>query len=198
MSVDGAYFDTLYADADPWSYRTRWYEQRKRALLLAALHRPRYRRGLELACSIGETTAGLAARCAQLVATDGDPTAVRRARRRTASMPGVCVEHMRHPAQWPTGAFDLVVFSELGYYLDTGDLGATIARIKACLDGDAMVLACHWRRPVRGCPHTGDAVHGSIARRLRLPRVLHHEEQDMLLDGWTTDGRSVATAGGLA
>jgi hypothetical protein len=198
VSIDAAYFDTLYAETDPWDYRTRWYEQRKRALLLAALHRPRYRRGLELACSIGETTASLAVHCAQLVATDGNPAAVRRARRRTASMHGVRVEHMRHPAQWPPGAFDLVVFSELGYYLETVDLDATIARIRACLDGDAMVLACHWRLPVQGCPHTGDAVHESIDRLLGLPRILHHEEQDVLLDAWTLDGRSVATAGGLA
>jgi cyclopropane fatty-acyl-phospholipid synthase-like methyltransferase len=198
VSIDAAYFDTLYAEADPWGYRTRWYEQRKRTLLLAALHRPRYRRGLELACSIGETTASLAMRCAQLVATDGNPTAVRRARRRTASMPDVSVEHMRLPAQWPPGTFDLVVFSEFGYYLEAADLDATVARIRGCLDDDAMVLACHWRRPVQGCPHDGDAVHERIDRMLRLPRILHHEEQDMRLDGWTPDGRSVASSGGLA
>ena len=33
-----AYFDQLYRDdADPWLVRQRWYEERKRALLLACL-----------------------------------------------------------------------------------------------------------------------------------------------------------------
>src|SRR5690625_87982 len=70
VSVDARYFERLYQSTDLWGYRTRWYEQRKRALLLAMLHRPRYRRGLELGCSIGETTAALSSRCAELVATD--------------------------------------------------------------------------------------------------------------------------------
>jgi hypothetical protein len=35
-----AYFAQIYtADADPWGFATRWYEQRKYALTLAALPR---------------------------------------------------------------------------------------------------------------------------------------------------------------
>lgn len=197
MSTDTGYFDALYADADPWGYRSRWYEQRKRTLLLATLHRPRYRRALELACSIGESTAALAPRCDELVATDAHPLAVRRARRRTATMPGVRVDVMRHPQQWPDGRFDLVVFSELGYYLDDGDMDAVLQRIRGCLSGDALVLACHWRRPVDGCPWRGDDVHEYLRRGLGLQRIVHHEEDDILLDAWTADGRSVATAEGI-
>ena len=36
-SLDTAFFDEFYADnRDPWGYETRWYEERKRALTLAA------------------------------------------------------------------------------------------------------------------------------------------------------------------
>ncbi|HET7300237.1 MAG TPA: class I SAM-dependent methyltransferase, partial [Oleiagrimonas sp.] len=126
MSVDARYFEIFYQRSDPWGYRTRWYEQRKRALLLAALHRLHYRRGLELGCSIGETTAALAPRCAELVATDANAIAVEHARRRMNGTSDVRVLCMRHPQQWPSSRFDLVVFSELGYYLDADDFDATM------------------------------------------------------------------------
>jgi hypothetical protein len=39
-----AHFQQLYEQADdPWQVRQRWYEQRKRSLLLASLPAPRYR-----------------------------------------------------------------------------------------------------------------------------------------------------------
>ena len=38
MSVATPYFDQLFAgNDDPWAFRQRWYEQRKRALTLAVL-----------------------------------------------------------------------------------------------------------------------------------------------------------------
>ena len=43
MSLPGSYFDGLYdADDDPWSLRSRWYEQRKYALTTAVLPKARY------------------------------------------------------------------------------------------------------------------------------------------------------------
>lgn len=198
MSVDARYFEVFYQQPDPWGYRTRWYEQRKRALLLAALHRPRYRRGLELGCSTGETTAALAPRCAELVATDANAVAVEHARRRMDNASEVRVLCMRHPEQWPQPPFDLVVFSELGYYLDADDLDATLRLVIDSLDRDALVLACHWRRPIPGFPWTGDEVHARMHRLLPLTRIFRHEEQDMLIDGWTRDGRSVACSEGIA
>ncbi|MFE7421819.1 hypothetical protein [Rhodococcus sp. NPDC057529] len=59
-----SYFDAMYAASpDPWGFGDRWYEQRKYALTLAALPRPRYRRAFEPGCSIGILTAALAHRC---------------------------------------------------------------------------------------------------------------------------------------
>jgi hypothetical protein len=43
-SMSTAHFQQLYEQADdPWQVRQRWYEQRKRSLLLASLPAPRYR-----------------------------------------------------------------------------------------------------------------------------------------------------------
>ena len=67
MSLPPSFFDDMYAAAeDPWSMRTRWYEQRKYALTTAVLPRARYAEALEVGCSVGELTARLAGRDAPL------------------------------------------------------------------------------------------------------------------------------------
>ena len=61
MSLQPAYFDDMYAESpDPWGFRTRWYEERKFALTMAALPRRRYRRVFEPGCSVGMLTRLLA------------------------------------------------------------------------------------------------------------------------------------------
>ena len=47
------YFDELHEQEDPFGYRSRWYEERKRALLLASLSQRQFHRGWELGCSNG-------------------------------------------------------------------------------------------------------------------------------------------------
>ena len=119
-SLDGQFFDDFYREQgdDPWGFTDRWYEQRKRAVTLASLPRPRFRRALEVGCSVGVLTAELAPRCDALLAVDLAKAAVEEARRRTAGMPGVEVRRMQAATEWPEGTFDLVVLSEVGYYLD--------------------------------------------------------------------------------
>ena len=57
MTLSPSYFDDMYAaNRDPWSLASRWYEQRKYAVTLACLTRPRYRRAFEPGCSIGVLT----------------------------------------------------------------------------------------------------------------------------------------------
>ncbi len=118
MSDLSGYFRDLYAaDADPWGFQSRWYEERKRAITLAALPSPRYGRALELGCSIGVLTAQLAPRCDALLATDFDPTALGQARARLADASNVEFAHSALPDEWPDGQFDLILMSEVGYFL---------------------------------------------------------------------------------
>lgn len=93
MTLDISHFDDLHRHPDPWGYHTRWYEARKRALVLASLARPRYRRGLELGCSNGALTRALAARCDAMVATDAAANAVAQARHDLADVANVEVLH---------------------------------------------------------------------------------------------------------
>lgn len=186
MSLDGAFFDRMYADdPDPWGFTERWYEQRKYALSVAALPRPRYRAALEVGCSIGVLTAALGERCDTVLALDVAESAVTSARQRTAGLPGVEVQRRSVPDQWPDdwsdGAFDLVVLSEVGYYYSTDDLRRLLDRICAALEPGGTLLAVHWRHPVEDYPLGGDEVHAVLDADDRLTATVRHEEADFLL-----------------
>lgn len=194
MSLGSDYFDRMYAAApDPWGFGTRWYERRKYALTLAALPAASYRSGLEVGCSIGILTAALAQRCDALVALDPSATALESARGR---VPGhVRLVRGSVPGDWPAGAYDLVVLSEVAYYLDAGDLARLMGLVERDLRPGGTVVACHWRHPVQDYPQTGDEVHAALGRWPRLSRV---EEEDFLLDVLAPGGAdSVARREGL-
>lgn len=198
MSVADSYFEGMFrADADPWAMRTRWYERRKRNLTLACLPQPRYTSILELGCANGELSARLANRSGQLLCCDTSPTALELAQARLRQRPNVQFWQGRLPKQWPPGKFDLIVFSELGYYLDSDDLTQLIFSMRYALAQGGTLVACHWRPPIDGCPHTGDQVHAELHRLLRMPRLVWHQEADFLLEVWCENPTSVAEQEGL-
>lgn len=194
-SLPPSYFDRMYGEAaDPWGMAERWYEQRKYALTLAALPEPRYRSGFEPGCSIGVLTAQLATRCDALLATDVAAAAVAATRGRTADHAHVSVQRRAVPDEWPAGCFDLVVLSEVGYYLSRQALSTLLDRcVGALVDGGTLV-AVHWRHPVADYPLSGDEVHEALATRPELARLARHEEEDFLLDV-VVRGPAVSVAG---
>ncbi|WPO97994.1 SAM-dependent methyltransferase [Pseudomonas sp. HR96] len=199
MSVEDTYFDSLFkGNDDPWAMRDRWYEQRKRALLMACLPRRQYRSVFEPGCANGETSAELAGRCAALLCSDTAAAAVALTRQRLQGQPHVRVEHGRQPQQWPAGTFDLIVLNELCYYLDSAALDELIERALASLSADGQLLACHWRAPIEGCELDAEQVHRRLRHKLPMTHLLQHEEPDFLLDLFSRDPLSVAQHEGLA
>ena len=184
------HFDELYQNSpDPYCFSTRWYERRKYAVSLAMLPWARYRSGFEPGCSIGELTALLAPRCAALLSCDGAAAAVATAKARTAEFPQVSVEQRTVPGQWPEGAgagapFDLIVLSELLYYLSDEDLARTLDLAVGTLAPGGTLLAVHWRRPVTFHPQTGDEAHAAIAARPELTLLADHREPDFLAQAY--------------
>ncbi len=198
MNTDREEFTKLFQQADdPWGFKTRWYEARKRDLTLAALPLQRYRRGYEPGCANGELAAALALRCDQLLVSDGVPAALDQARQRLQGLPQVSFLQGWVPDHWPSGGFDLIVFSEIGFYLDHAQLARLIGHMKAALEAGGTLLACHWRHPVEGYALNGDDVHRALAEQLAWPRLARHEEADFLLEVWSPDARSVAQREGF-
>jgi SAM-dependent methyltransferase len=193
-----AYFDALFeASDDPWKYKDRWYEQRKRALTLACLPQRRYASGYEPGCANGELSAALAERCDRLLISDGTTAAVDIAKRRVSALPNVRVTEAWMPHQWPRESFDLIVISEFGYYLDAPSLRTLAIQARESLEPGGTVLACHWRWLIDGCEMDGDAVHHVLAENLGLSKLCNVLEPDLVIDVWCADTRSVAQRGGL-
>nr|WKF60845.1 hypothetical protein HUO10_005367 [Paraburkholderia busanensis] len=195
------YFNDLYRSSDdPWSLRDGWYEKRKRALTLAMLPRPRYRNAFEPGCSNGELTVELATRCDALLAVDLHERAVQLARKRIAGAANVRIAQGTVPRDWPhdAGPFDLIVISEVAYYLDTAELRALAACISTSLTPDGTFLACHWRRPFAEALASADAAHALFDACCNLSHLTHHEDGDLRIDLWSRDPRSVAQREGLA
>lgn len=191
-------FDRMFAGSDdPWGFRTRWYETRKRSLTLACLPASFYRSGYEPGCANGELAAALAARCARLRVSDGVEAAVRLSKTRLTRFTHVSVAREWLPDEWPDQMFDLIVLSEFCFYLTEATLATIVSKAKASLTPDGTLLACHWRHPVDGFALEGDRVHALLSDQLQLPRIVHHEERDFLLDVWSPNPESVAQREGF-
>ena len=150
---DRSVFDRLYASSDdPWDFRTSPYEQAKYAATLAMLPSGRFASGLEIGCSIGVLTARLAERCHVLLAIDCADAALSRA---ASSCPLVRFERHHVPASFPAGRFDLIVISEVLYFLSSPDIAA-LARhcLQAVQPGGTIILA-NWTGPT-DTPSTGE------------------------------------------
>ncbi|GBQ79879.1 SAM-dependent methyltransferase [Gluconacetobacter johannae DSM 13595] len=158
-SWPGSVFARLYdAHPDPWGFETRAYERRKYARTLAVLGERRFDFALELGCSIGVMTAELAPRCARLLGVDVAEAALRRARARCRGWPAVSFHQGHLPGAFPAlspGSCDLIVVSELLYFLSRADIMALADRILAVARPDASILLVNWTGPT-DTPCTGD------------------------------------------
>ena len=142
-------FEAKYQqNSDPWDYRGSWYEQRKYAVTLACLPRPRYRLVWEPACSIGVLTGLLAQRADRVLASDASATAVAAAR--AAHHPGETgeidwsVQTLPAPAPCGPGQADLVMLSEILYYLPPNDFRRVLRQLaQATTAGGRIVLLHH-------------------------------------------------------
>ncbi len=176
-SLPPRYFAALYARRpDPWRFRTSRYESAKYRATLRALPPRQFESALEVGCSVGVLTRMLAARCAALLAIDVAEAALAQARRRCAGLAQVRLERRRVPQEWPERRFDLILLSEILYYLDRNDLLCTAARARATAAPGGAVLLVHYTRPTN-YPASGDgaaeafiAASGFIrVRQLRAP-----------------------------
>jgi 2-polyprenyl-3-methyl-5-hydroxy-6-metoxy-1,4-benzoquinol methylase len=179
-----AYFDSIYAsDSDPWKFASSAYERGKYAITLAALPKPRYDYALEIGCSIGVLTRQLAMRCDRLLAIDAAQAPLIVARRRCAELQNVRFEQMFAPGQWPEGAFDLILLSELVYYLSADDVARLAGRVRAALTPHGDVVLVHWTGETN-YPLTGDeAAELFIARVEETAKVVRRDRhRDFRLD----------------
>lgn len=189
-------FDAHYErKPEGWDFDGSWYERRKRAVTLAALPRERYRSALEIGCATGVLTAALTDRADDVLGTDIAAAPLERARARA---PRARFLQAALPDEWPAGTWDLVVMSEVGYYLSPADLDRTIDLVLDSLADDGVLVACHWRHPDDEAVSSGDLVDERLRARWPRPALVRHVEDDFVLTVMPgADVRSVARDEGL-
>ncbi len=182
-------FDRMYDDGDdPWAFEGSFYEERRRALVLALLGCRRYGRALEIGCADGRLTEALLGRCDEVVALDTSHRAVTAARERA---PKAAVRQGMAPADLPSGPFDLVLLSEVGYFLTPLELIATLRRCARSLAPGGELVLCHWQHPTEYVPLDGALVHEQAATALHLEHRAAYLDDDLRIEVWG-DGGSLA------
>jgi cyclopropane fatty-acyl-phospholipid synthase-like methyltransferase len=183
-SRDATHFQRLYeASPDPWQFRTSAYEQAKYRRTIASLADRRFRSGFEVGCSVGVLTRSLADRCDTLLAVDIVEAPLPAARNLCVDHRQVRFERMQVPGEWPNLAFDLIVLSEVLYFLSPADIASVADRVCATLDPDGVVVLVNWRGR-SGDPPTGDEAATIFMnnRRQCLSPLMHYREDAYRLD----------------
>ncbi|MBW3096407.1 SAM-dependent methyltransferase [Pseudohoeflea coraliihabitans] len=129
---------------DPWNLGESSYEQEKYAATLAALSGRRFDLGIEIGCSVGVLSEALAERCSQFVAVDLNPRAVELASSRLSRFPHASVRCAEVPAEWPAGAYDLIVLSEILYFLSEEEIAALAGRVTNDLKPGGLCVVVVW------------------------------------------------------
>lgn len=159
-SLQPEYFDALYQeDPDPWKFETSDYEAEKYAATIAALPKPRYRSAFEIGGSIGVLTEKLADRTDALLSIDVSEIAQGRAIQRCQHLPHVQFQIMQVPREFPNAQFDLILISEVGYYLSLEDLRTAQQQMLDALEPGGHLLLVHWILYAKDYPLSGDEVH---------------------------------------
>jgi SAM-dependent methyltransferase len=167
--IDVAGFERKFrATIDPWDYTNSPFEHFKRSVLLQACGHEMHGRALELGCAIGETTRFLAPLCLRLIALDGSATAIAEARRRVRSR-HVHFLQAKLPDQFPRGPFDLIVVSEIAYYLSAYDQFVLGKRLALATAHRGKIVLLHHRRYFQDAAQMPALAHARL--RSQLSRV---------------------------
>jgi SAM-dependent methyltransferase len=183
-------FERLYAaSVDPWGYRDSEYEREKYGRTLAALPVRPLGAVLELGCSIGVFTERLASRCERVVAVDFSPRALQLAGARLAKRGNVRLVQGSFPEEALPGPWDVVVCSEVLYYLDEPALHTAVCWFAEQLRDGTCVVVVSWRGTDGGEPLRGDDVHDLLAVELARWHALDDRQPGYRLDRFDGDDR---------
>lgn len=169
------YFNDVYRNSnDPWDFETSEYELNKYKATIRALVRDSYKNVFEIGCSIGVLSEMLAPKCEKLLTVDAAEAPLVKAREKLQKYPQVSVQKMAVPDHFPDGQFDLILISEVGYYLAMPDLERLQKQILAHLETDGQLLLVHWTPEVHDYPLTGDEVHDAFMALSGPGKPLRH------------------------
>jgi peptidoglycan/xylan/chitin deacetylase (PgdA/CDA1 family)/SAM-dependent methyltransferase len=137
------YWEEVFAEEDPWDYGHSAYESWKFDRTLSLLPARRFARALELGCAEGHLTSRLAPLVGQLIAIDISPTAIDRAKKRCAGLDNVQCRVLNLATDPLPTKLDLILCSEVLFYLPPAALDGIAAKIAASLKPGGLLLLAH-------------------------------------------------------
>ena len=147
----------------------------------------RFRRAFEPGCSIGELTARLAARCGFVTAIDIADVAVDPARDRCSGLGNVDVHQGSLLDNMPQGPFDLVVFSEIGYYFVPAQLIELAHEIAPRIEPRGQLIAVHGTGAAPDHVLPGRVVHEILREHLPMEHLHYENHESDDRDGFVLD-----------
>lgn len=169
LSKTLSHLSRLYEGSeDPWNHRSSPYEAAKYEATLAAIGPGPFKDALEIGCGNGELARRLAPRCRRLTAMECILAAADAARHSLAQFAQVRVLHGSAPQDLPKMQPDLVVLSEVLYFMTPHE----IASLGQWLNKNAagLIVAVNWTGPTDE-PLKGAEAVGLIAQALVTERT---------------------------
>jgi SAM-dependent methyltransferase len=179
------FFEQKYRErGDPWNFASSSYELNRYDKIMRLLGDRTFHHGFEPGCSIGVLTERLAGRCRRLFAMDISPSAVAMAKQRCRQYPNVTITEGALPDDLPRDTFDLIVFSEIGYYFGCAVLAELRDSLIERLAQRGVLVGVHWLGVSADHLLTGDEVHKVLrsSKSLRMTSSQRHE--GFLLESW--------------
>ncbi len=186
-TLHSEYFKEVYdANEDPWNFETSEYEAEKYAATIAALPRKQYGNVLEVGCSIGVLTRLLAQKSTRLLATDVSQKALDLAAKRCVDFKNVSFKNLSFQNELPEDQYDLIMISEVAYYLSANDWEAAVGKLYHRMQPDGNIVLVHWLPEVHDYPQTGDEVHDSFEGLMKdkMTNVFSSRKENYRIDVW--------------
>jgi SAM-dependent methyltransferase len=156
---------------DPFGFDVNPDEQTKFRRTLEVCGDGNLGRVLEIGCAVGTFTELLAPRATDLLAIDVSEAAIQQAKERMSGHPHVHLEVRDLPAAFPDGPFDLIVASDVLYYLTVDDLETCLSLIEQRLAPGGALVSVHYR-PRVGTLLSGDELHDFLADHTKMSHTL--------------------------
>ncbi|MHB2018109.1 MAG: class I SAM-dependent methyltransferase [Candidatus Xenobia bacterium] len=181
-------FDLLFlALPDPWGFKRSRFEHERFDRLMGVLRDRRYGRALEVGCAEGQFTRRMAEVADSIVALDISQVALERTAAACHDLPVSTARHDLTAAPLPGAGFDLIVASEVLYFIEDPELlRRTAQHIASMLSPGGRLLLSHMRlrrddtcgvaQTLSGYPRMGAATVHPVFKALPELRV---EREDL-------------------
>jgi 2-polyprenyl-3-methyl-5-hydroxy-6-metoxy-1,4-benzoquinol methylase len=184
------FFDSLYSlKKDPWNYENSDYEREKYQRTLEILCDVEFETVLEAGCSEGVFTRMMSCLCKSLTAADISSIALERAKEKNSDRCNIEYICMDLEKEELSGKWDLIVCSEVLYYLDDPQrIGTVRDKFISALTGRGHILLVHMRRlsddesghpaPVTGYPSLGAKTVHDVFKKSEKIELIREDVQE--------------------